>query len=835
LLLLLGAAASDLIETGLDHLKNGELDQSREKLLLALEQNPDNERALYYLSLIAQRRGKDKKAFEYFNRLARRSPDEFKHFIPREVYQFTGILAHQIGEHRRAMELLEKAQKVAESESVYQQLEGWRQRARSAYLRQLGRKKEERLQNILKTSEEYLKQNEPRKGLELLLEHREEFKGEVEFDSQIKKLRLRVQFHNWLQESEQVSGETSASELENLIERGTGLLKHEKLKPQVKPDLARLYYYRGQLYFKNNKFSRARKMFFQALSLESEPEPQTLQALGRSNYQLGDYQEAKENIEKIRELHPEFNLDRRLRRAIWWQTEGYTWLYVGILVVVVLSLASFFLYNWNLFNRLGVGLGKLFYFLGWEQSALSVFQHLCEVEEVDEKSFKIWFELLSRRAKKKQVLELLRAREEINELPTRLRLEYAYLLRECEEIVEATQIFEECLSEWEKLDKKQRIKLTGNLSKIYLRQNNEPRAFDVLEMLLAEKPSDSQLNRRLLKLAASLDYWEKYMQLGRRWFDAVSRRYIQKTHRRGYTTSEEKEELNDPPSIADFLLSVYSEQAEVSLSEQPVKMLEFLLELSTELPGKNDLSRRLLEELLRRDLPDRTIADYLSRLAVLYEKNNDYQKAIDVYKRLRQLKSSNLAVLEKLGKVYLQAEKRAEAQRVFEEVFEIQRDNATAASGLKELGRRYETEENFEKAARAYRLIINNSHFQKTQIQYRLGVCLFRQDKYEEALSVFQKIKQGDELLKARIVLYMSRCLLGMGHYDVALERISEVDPKNNAFPSRLRREIHYWRGRAQEAASRAESALEHYRKILASDVEFRDVSERIDRLREKE
>jgi hypothetical protein len=74
-----------------------------------------------------------------------------------------------------------------------------------------------------------------------------------------------------------------------------------------------------------------------------------------------------------------------------------------------------------------------------------------------------------------------------------------------------------------------------------------------------------------------------------------------------------------------------------------------------------------------------------------------------------------------------------------------------------------------------------------------------------------------------------------MGHYDVALERISEVDPKNNAFPSRLRREIHYWRGRAQEAASRAESALEHYRKILASDVEFRDVSERIDRLREKE
>ncbi len=532
-LLLLSAAAPDLIETGLAHLKNGELDQAREKLLLVLEQSPDDERALYYLSLIAQRREKDEKAFEYFNRLARRAPDEFKYFIPREVYQFTGILAHQIGEHRRAMELLEKAQREAESESVYQQLEGWRQRARSAYLRQLGREKEERLQNLIKSSEEYLKQNQPQKGLALLLEHHEEYKGDAEFDSQIKKLRRRVQFHNWLEESGQVSRETSASELKDLIKRGIRLHRMEELKSEVKPDLARLYYYRGQLYFKNNNFSRAREMFFQALSLESEPEPQTLQALARSNYQLGDYQEARENIEKIRELHPEFTPDRRLRRAIWWQTEGYTWLYGGIVVAVFLSLASFFLYNWNLFNRLGMGLGKLFYFLGWEKSALFVFQHFCEVEKVDKKSFEIWFEVLSVRAEKEQVLELLRVREEMNELPTGLRLEYACLLQECGEIAGATQIFEECLSEWEKLDKNQRIKLTGNLSKIYLRQNNESRAFDVLEMLLAEKPSDSQLNRRLLELAANLGYWEKYRQLGRRWFDNVSKRYIQKTHRRG--------------------------------------------------------------------------------------------------------------------------------------------------------------------------------------------------------------------------------------------------------------------------------------------------------------
>ncbi|MFP4687131.1 MAG: tetratricopeptide repeat protein, partial [bacterium] len=199
--LLLVAGNGELIREGIELLEADRLEEARQKFLNVLETEPDDERALYYLSQVAHRSDERREAFKYFDRLARREPGDFEHFKAREVYQFTGILAHQIGEYSRAIELLEKAQSEAESETVYQRLEGWRQRARAAHLRQLGKQREERLENLLRQSKQYLERGNTRQALNLLLEHRDEFEEIPRFSSQINTLRRRLEVEEWREQS----------------------------------------------------------------------------------------------------------------------------------------------------------------------------------------------------------------------------------------------------------------------------------------------------------------------------------------------------------------------------------------------------------------------------------------------------------------------------------------------------------------------------------------------------------------------------------------------------------------------------------------------------------
>ncbi|MFP4687823.1 MAG: tetratricopeptide repeat protein [bacterium] len=465
--------------------------------------------------------------------------------------------------------------------------------------------------------------------------------------------------------------------------------------------------------------------------------------------------------------------------------------------------------------------------------ALNIYNKFCPPGEVDAKSYRNWVGILSENEESEELFKLLEARENSGLLQPAARLEFAGLLQKSGRRGESAEIYEQLLDRWEELTRKQRIVLTGNLSKIYLKRNEREKAFEMLEKLHYEKPDDANLNRRLLQMAAELGFWDEWVEIGKKWFENVAGEYIQEKHRRGYTTSDQAKKLKDPHSIADFLLQLYQENYRDELAGCPEEMLGFLLQLSSELPGHESHSRRFLEELLERELPAKQRTNYLDQLARLYHKAKEYDKAVQCCESLRKLKPEDFSVLEKLGRIYLEADNRPKALETFAELFEFQRDNTRAAAGLKELGRRYESEDEYASAAEAYRLIVENSHFEKAEIQYRLGVCLYRLEKYERSLAVFQGIKQGDELFKARILIYMARCLLGMELYEVAVDRISEIDPGNQVFPPRLRREIYYWLARAFEGAGQIDRALEHYRKILASDVEFRDTARRVKELKD--
>ncbi|MFP4687824.1 MAG: hypothetical protein ACLFN5_06945 [bacterium] len=138
------------------------------------------------------------------------------------------------------------------------------------------------------------------------------------------------------------------------------MLDDDDFESEITARLARLYYYRGEIFSSRENYQQAREMFFSALSFESTPQPPTLQALAHTNYKLGKYSAARENIARLRELHPDFEINERLVNALWWQKEGYTWLSIGLLALAVLFVGVYFMFNDTSLVSFCVWLGGFF-------------------------------------------------------------------------------------------------------------------------------------------------------------------------------------------------------------------------------------------------------------------------------------------------------------------------------------------------------------------------------------------------------------------------------------------------------------------------------------------
>ncbi|MDD5697688.1 MAG: tetratricopeptide repeat protein [Victivallaceae bacterium] len=217
-----------------------------------------------------------------------------------------------------------------------------------------------------------------------------------------------------------------------------------------------------------------------------------------------------------------------------------------------------------------------------------------------------------------------------------------------------------------------------------------------------------------------------------------------------------------------------------------------------------------------KELEKRESSDTRRRLAEAYSMLKQYDKAIE------QL---NL-IQEKLGVMDPAIDKLIETAYL-----------ANIDAGIKELSERPEQYETPEKQIADLREHRAQYRFKRafnrvetypndTQLRYELALLYFERNDFDHALEEFQKARRNPQRKRSCIV-YIGRCLENKNQLDMAVDQFTEALAEMPEM-SGDKMETLYYLALAYEALEQNDKALECFKDIYQTNVNYKDVGERI-------
>jgi tetratricopeptide (TPR) repeat protein len=119
------------------------------------------------------------------------------------------------------------------------------------------------------------------------------------------------------------------------------------------------------------------------------------------------------------------------------------------------------------------------------------------------------------------------------------------------------------------------------------------------------------------------------------------------------------------------------------------------------------------------------------------------------------------------------------------------------------------------------------------QVKYEYGVRLVESKRYDDAIPLFQEA-QRDPRRKISAMDKIGLCFFMKGWYADAIDVFNRAIDSYEIKDDNVAKELQYNLGRAYEEQNEDEKALEIYRKIAQLDFAYKDVSQRVDKLRSK-
>lgn len=116
--------------------------------------------------------------------------------------------------------------------------------------------------------------------------------------------------------------------------------------------------------------------------------------------------------------------------------------------------------------------------------------------------------------------------------------------------------------------------------------------------------------------------------------------------------------------------------------------------------------------------------------------------------------------------------------------------------------------------------------------KYEYGACLLRNKQYDEAIPLFQDARR-DPRRKVASMDKIGVCFYEKGWYDDAIDIFNQATGSYEIKDDGIAKELRYNLARAYEKKGDAKKALEIYRKIAQLDFSYKDVHERVDKLRD--
>jgi tetratricopeptide (TPR) repeat protein len=132
-----------------------------------------------------------------------------------------------------------------------------------------------------------------------------------------------------------------------------------------------------------------------------------------------------------------------------------------------------------------------------------------------------------------------------------------------------------------------------------------------------------------------------------------------------------------------------------------------------------------------------------------------------------------------------------------------------------------------------YRLAMEN-YPTDLKAKYEYGVRLLRHKRYDEAIPLFQEA-QRDPGRKIAAMDKTGYCFFKKGWYADAVDVFSRALDSREIKDDAIAKELRYNLARSHEEQGDSQKALEIYRKIAQQDFAYKDVSKRVDKLRNSE
>jgi tetratricopeptide (TPR) repeat protein len=119
------------------------------------------------------------------------------------------------------------------------------------------------------------------------------------------------------------------------------------------------------------------------------------------------------------------------------------------------------------------------------------------------------------------------------------------------------------------------------------------------------------------------------------------------------------------------------------------------------------------------------------------------------------------------------------------------------------------------------------------QAKYEYGVRLIRSKRYDDAIPLFQEA-QKDPRRKIAAMNKIGLCFFMKGWYADAVDVFNRAIEAYEIKDDNVAKELRYNLGRAYEEQNETEKSLEIYRRLAQLDFAYKDVSQRVDKLRGK-
>lgn len=118
-------------------------------------------------------------------------------------------------------------------------------------------------------------------------------------------------------------------------------------------------------------------------------------------------------------------------------------------------------------------------------------------------------------------------------------------------------------------------------------------------------------------------------------------------------------------------------------------------------------------------------------------------------------------------------------------------------------------------------------------LKYNVALRLFELQRYDEAIPRFQEAL-SDPKVRTDATVYLGRAFLEAGFLDEAVDTLKSAIESYQLRGDQRSKDMHYWFGRALEAAGDVTQASKNYSQVAQWDFNYKDVQTRIRALRAK-